>query len=158
MPLGAPSPGKDPEQRKKPSKSEPLVMRLYFQPLLTELTRAVGYQEWPLTALKSALHDLRKRYGEAVVQDAMDELLTREKHGKTQVLRLRDEVRKLARGMLGPTPEEQVNVVAYPTPTAITSQAVLPSTAKQSDAELAPGSRPQTSEESAPKPPKRRSR
>jgi len=133
-------------------------MRLYFQPLLTEITRAVGYEEWPLQELQSALQDLRKRYGDVLVQDAMNELLHREKRGKKQVLRLRDEVRKLARGMLGPTPEEQPSVAPYSTFAVKTTPAVSPSSAKQAVTEPAPGSSPNASEEQVPKPPRRRPR
>ena len=85
-------------------KQDPLNLRLFFQPHLTEMARFISYGGKREKDVKEKCDDMRSRFGDQKVMWAVQELTTRdEKSGLTV---LRPVVRKLCRGLLGPAPED----------------------------------------------------
>jgi hypothetical protein len=78
-------------------------MRLYFQPYLAAVARAIGYAGKTEDEMKPLLRQLTKAHGEEKVQSALAELTVTEPESSRTVLR--PEVRKLCYGLLGPPPE-----------------------------------------------------
>ena len=83
----------------------PLWHRLYFQRHLTELVRAVGYEQVPAPAMRERLEPLTARYGRHAMRAAMEELLDLDATAEPALYRLSDQTRRLAIQILGRPPE-----------------------------------------------------
>lgn len=105
-------------------------MRLYFKVHLTDLVRAFRYDAVPVEEAKTRLKSLSERYGEDVIADAAEELLEIEYNGTQQVARLRDNVRHLARGILG-SPPKSVSSFSAEVTSPPRADPVVPSSDKQ---------------------------
>jgi hypothetical protein len=84
------------------AKSEPLVQRIYFDKLYTEICRAVGYVGFPFRELAERMQETVKAHGAAKVAAALRELLT---HAGQRTMPL-PEARKWCGQLLGPPPEK----------------------------------------------------
>jgi hypothetical protein len=84
---------------------EPLVLRLYFQPHMHELTRFISYGGKREKQVKEKCDELRERFGDQKVMWAMHELTTKDE--ATGLTVLRPNVRKLCWQLLGPAPEHE---------------------------------------------------
>lgn len=96
---------REPAGRAKPAlmTKQPLLIRLYYQPCLTELARFVSYGGRRDKDVKGKCDELRSRFGDQQVTLAVRELTVKdEKSGLTV---LRPNVRKLCWQLLGPQPE-----------------------------------------------------
>jgi hypothetical protein len=87
------------------SKRQPLVVRLYFQPPLYELARLIGYAGLPAPAAKEKLRSLSERYGRAVMEAAVGEIVRIDRTTEPPTARLTEEARKACWQLLGPPPE-----------------------------------------------------
>jgi hypothetical protein len=65
------TPAKPARKRKK----GPLLMRIFQEPLLTDVVRAVGHQVWPLEELQRLLAPLHEHYSATAIDEAVAELL-----------------------------------------------------------------------------------
>lgn len=86
-------------------REQPLSLRLYFQPHLYELARALGYQGLPVPAARERVRALAEKHGKERIQAASKELVRIDPSTDPPTARLRDEVRKLCWQLLGPPPE-----------------------------------------------------
>lgn len=87
---------------------EPLYLRLYFKPHLTDMARVFRYDSVPIDEAREKLKVLSDKYGQPVIGEAADELLLVEYREGEQTARLKDHVRKIAFGLLGSPPVECV--------------------------------------------------
>jgi hypothetical protein len=86
------------------AKRQPLSLRIYFQPVMTDIVRAIGYEVLACNEALLRLEPLAKRYGQPVVEEAARELLVwAEDH--SDHWRLSSEASRLSRALLGPPPE-----------------------------------------------------
>jgi len=83
----------------------PLYLRLYFQRHMTELVQLLGYRDVPFHEIEPQLAALDERYGPDVMDAAKEELMDVVAVSQTAV-RLKAEVRRLARQILGVPPSE----------------------------------------------------
>jgi hypothetical protein len=83
-------------------KRQPLCVRLYFEPHLTELVRRIGYQSLPVPEAKARLAPLVEQYGKDRVNAAIKELLEIDRSQDPPRARLNDAARKAAWQLLGP--------------------------------------------------------
>lgn len=99
-----------------PAKNKvPLVIRLYLRPVLTDLVRLLGYKEVEIPTLNRRLTKLRTKHGRDAVDAAQTELLHLDVTRKPVVVaRLSDNVRRLARALLGPPPGETPGEIPPP--------------------------------------------
>src|SRR4051812_282849 len=86
-----------PKERLMP-KDDPLYLRLYRDPLLIDLTRAIGYLGFPARELAHRLGELARQHGAQKLSLALREIVTFE--GGRVMLNLK--ARKLAWQLLGP--------------------------------------------------------
>jgi hypothetical protein len=84
------------------TKEQPLYMRLYFEPQLTELARIVGY-DGVTEEERAKVLPLFEKYGGLKMTDAQRLLLDYDEDAKRY--RLKSDVRKLCWQLLGPPPE-----------------------------------------------------
>jgi hypothetical protein len=118
------SPHRSAGARKKPAgKRQPLHIRLYFQRHMAELVQLVGYHDVPLDEISPRLAALDEQYGGEVMDAAREELL---EVVERSFVRLKAEVRHLARQILGSSPDEITPSprIASPTPTPASSPAI----------------------------------
>ena len=112
------SPQSSPSRKKTGSGKQPLYIRLYFRPHMTELVQLLGYRDVPLEEIKPQLASLDETYGHETMVSAAEELV--ETVVVTQTFaRLKEEVRRVARQILGPPPsptEAPVSLVSMTTP------------------------------------------
>ena len=97
------------------SGKQPLYIRLYFRRHMTELVQLIGYREVPLDEMRKQLAPLIEQYGQETITDATDEIVE-----IVEVARLKQEVRRLARQILGPSPNAAVATItntSLPAPT-----------------------------------------
>jgi hypothetical protein len=83
--------------------TQPLWYRLYFQPAMYDVARAVGYPGTTAEELRKRLKPLAKTHGEGKIALALSELTQAEDKTKRTVLR--SHVRALCWQLLGPPPE-----------------------------------------------------
>jgi hypothetical protein len=86
------------------NKRQPLVVRLYFQPPLYELARLIGYNGLPAPVAKEKLRALSERYGRAVMEAAVGELVEIDHGTEPPTARLTEAARKACWQLLGPPP------------------------------------------------------
>jgi hypothetical protein len=84
--------------------TQPLWYRLYFQPAMYEVARAVGYTGTAPDDLRKRLKSLAKTYGDGKIALAVSELTQTDEKTKRTVLR--SHVRALCWQLLGPPPEK----------------------------------------------------
>ena len=105
-------------RKKTGSGKQPLYLRLYFHPHMTELVQLLGYRDVPLDEIKPQLASLDDTYGHETMAAATEELM--ETVVVTQTFaRLKEGVRRVARQILGPPPsptEAPVPIVFKTTP------------------------------------------
>jgi hypothetical protein len=87
------------------AREQPLSVRLYFQPHLYELVRAIGYQGLPVPAAKEKVRALAEKYGKDKMRAGSRELVRIDPSTDPPTARLKDDVRKLCWQLLGPPPE-----------------------------------------------------
>ena len=92
------------------NRAMPLWQRMYYDECYTEVVRAVGFAGCRYRELEEKLKPLVKKFGGARVEAAAYDLLTYEgqatrRPAPLEQVRLRDEARKLASGLLGLPPE-----------------------------------------------------
>jgi hypothetical protein len=86
-------------------KRQPLYMRIYQQPLLTEIVRAIGYEQLAQGEVWRRLEPLAEKYGrERTLADARE--LVARLPGQHDLWALTDEARRSSRALLGPPPVE----------------------------------------------------
>src|SRR5438874_12911973 len=85
--------------------SQPLILRLYHQPLLYGLARLVGYSGITLDEIREKVRPLGEQFGKQTVQAASDELLDVDTTVDPPMCRLKPSVRPLCQQLLGPAPE-----------------------------------------------------
>lgn len=92
-------------QRAPPSeryrKTTPLATRLHLQRYMEAMVRAIGYDVVPREEARARLQPLVERYGRATIEQAVEELLERGPESAPGTVRLRENVRQLARQILG---------------------------------------------------------
>lgn len=81
-----------------------MYLRLYFDPVFTELARFIGYGGRPLQEVQPFIRSLGEKYGQARVQEAGDAVTVIEGRGEPYTVRLSNAVRKCAYQLLGPPP------------------------------------------------------
>jgi hypothetical protein len=86
------------------AREQPLSVRLYFQPQLYELARAIGYHGLPVPAAREQVRALAERYGEQDMRAAAKELIRIDPSTDPPTARLKEDVRKLCWQLLGPPP------------------------------------------------------
>jgi hypothetical protein len=86
------------------AREQPLSVRLYFQPQLYELARAIGYEGLPVPAAREKVRELAERYGEQELLAAAKELIRIDPSTDPPTARLKEDVRKLCWQLLGPPP------------------------------------------------------
>jgi hypothetical protein len=84
------------------SKRQPLCVRLYFKPHLTELVRLIGYQSLPVPEAKERMTPLVAKYGKEKINAAIKELFEIDGSRQPPLARLNAAVRKAAWQLLGP--------------------------------------------------------
>jgi len=82
----------------------PLSHRIYFDPAYTEVVRLIGYRGLPYPISQEETDRLNEKYGKEKMLKAADELIEYDTTAKRA--KLKDNVRKLSRSLLGPAPEE----------------------------------------------------
>ncbi len=82
------------------AKLPPLSVRIYYDPLLTELVRRLGYETLALEAARGRLEPLVEQYGKDRVNAAARAVLLMDE----ATAQLRPEARKAAWQLLGPPP------------------------------------------------------
>ena len=92
------------------SREKPLWQQMYFDECYTEVVKAVGFAGCRYRELEEKLKPLVKKFGAARVEAACYDLLTYEGQATRSPkplaeVKLRDEARKLASGLLGLPPE-----------------------------------------------------
>src|SRR5579872_4990284 len=70
------------------SKPQPLYIRLYFEPHLTEVVLLLGYQGLPEPDFAKAVSALVEKYGRDKVMDATSEITEADRSTKCPVIRL----------------------------------------------------------------------
>ncbi len=88
-------------------KRQPLCVRLYFEPHLTELVRLIGYDSLPVPEAKERMGPLVEKYGKEKINAAIKELLETDGSQEPPLARLKPTVRKAAWQLLGPEAEVQ---------------------------------------------------
>ena len=83
-------------------KRQPLCVRLYFEPHLTELVRLIGYNSLPVAEAKERMGPLVTQYGKEKINAAIKELFEIDSAQEPPLARLRAAVRKAAWQLLGP--------------------------------------------------------
>jgi hypothetical protein len=86
------------------AREQPLSVRLYFQPHLYELARAIGYQGLPVPAARERIRALADTYGKENLLAATKELVRIDPSTDPPTARLKEDVRKLCWQLLGPPP------------------------------------------------------
>jgi hypothetical protein len=102
-------------KKKAPGGKQPLYIRLYFRRHMTELVQLIGYREVSLDEMRKQLVPLVEQYGQETITDATDEIVE-----IIEVARLKQEVRRVARQILGPPPNPAgatITNTSLPTPT-----------------------------------------
>jgi hypothetical protein len=84
----------------------PLLTRLYLHRHMEGVVRAIGYEFHSQEAARERIKPLIERFGRETIESAVNELLDTGTENSNPTVRLRDHVRQLARGMLGPPPPE----------------------------------------------------
>ena len=84
---------------------EPLVMRIYFEAVYTDLARAVNYLGYPARSLADHVRPLTQKYGVKKVSEALIALCTFEGNR----VMLNREARPRCGQLLGPPPERQLD-------------------------------------------------
>ena len=87
------------------AKRHPLCVRLYFEPHLGEVVRAIGYQALPVPEARQRLAPLVAKYGKDKVNAAIKEVLEIDGTRQPPLARLAPAVRRGAWQLLGPPPE-----------------------------------------------------
>ncbi len=100
MPISENPPGREATKSKAP-----LYMRMYFQEIYIDLVRFVGYAGKPLDEARPFVQTLAVKHGKDKAIQVSEELVIIDQNSKPPMVRLTDEVRKLAFQMLGPPPE-----------------------------------------------------
>jgi hypothetical protein len=85
-------------------KRQPLCVRLYFEPHLTEMVRLIGYHSLPVAEARQRLAPLVERYGKERVNAAIKEILEIDPSGQPPLARLTAPARKAAWQLLGSEP------------------------------------------------------
>jgi hypothetical protein len=83
-------------------KRQPLCVRLYFEPHLTELVRLIGYQALPVPEAKERMTPLVEKYGKEKINAAIKVLFEIDGSHQPPRARLNAAARKAAWQMLGP--------------------------------------------------------
>ncbi len=83
-------------------KRQPLCVRLYFEPHLTELVRLIGYEELPVPVAKERMAPLVEKYGKERINAAIKEVFEIDGAHQPPRARLNSAVRKAAWQLLGP--------------------------------------------------------
>jgi hypothetical protein len=91
------------------SKRQPLVVRLYFHPPLFELARVIGYGGLPAPVAKEKIRPLAEKYGRAVMEAAVGELVQIDHSSDPPTARLTEAARKACWQLLGPPPEIELD-------------------------------------------------
>jgi hypothetical protein len=86
-------------------RKDPLAVRLYFEPPLYELARAIGYWVLPVPAAKELLRPLAEKHGKERMLAAARVIVHIDSSTDPPTARLKDDVLKLCWQLLGPPPE-----------------------------------------------------
>ena len=84
----------------------PLLLRLYASPLLVEIVRRIGYRAWERDDACDQLLPLMRRQGVRRVVDAANELIVVDDQHDSAPVRLAENVRQMAVGILGREPDD----------------------------------------------------
>jgi hypothetical protein len=87
------------------SKEHPLAVRLYLHEPLYGLARIVGYSGLPVPEVRERARPLLEKYGKEAMNRAASELVFWDTSTDPPTARLKDNVRRLCRPLLGPPPE-----------------------------------------------------
>lgn len=82
----------------------PLLTRLYLHRHMEGIVRLIGYDVLSRDEALARLQPLKDQYGAEAMRPAMDELLAAGMQNGQAVTRLKDDVRPLVRGIIGPPP------------------------------------------------------
>ena len=93
---------------------EPLYIRMYFQNHLTDLVRLFGYDEIPLERAREELKPLIDKYGQKILEEAVEEIIFIDGTKTPPVARLTDHARTLARQLLGSPVRSRVRHQCHP--------------------------------------------
>jgi hypothetical protein len=98
-------------------KGKPLSVRLYFQPPLYELARAIGYRGLPLSEAREQMKRLVERFGREAMEAAAREVVRIDPSTDPPTARLTEAARKACGQLLGPPPEPALQTAGpYPLP------------------------------------------
>lgn len=95
-----------PNEPSPPTCDRPLLLRLYASPIRTEIVRTIGYDTWDHFDGCDQLVPLMQRFGVEHTVTAAEELLASGVQQNGALLRLKDQVRQYAIGILGPPPPD----------------------------------------------------
>jgi hypothetical protein len=106
------------------AKEQPLWHRIYFDPVYTEIARAIGYAGCTYRDMLALLEPLGERFGKQRVESATYHLVTFEGQMTCNPkplaqVSLRAEVRKLCWQLLGPPPETEDEFYRHPDGTPV---------------------------------------
>lgn len=87
------------------AKEQPLWLRLYFDPVYTEVVRLVGYGGFPEDEVEKRIEPLVQRFGHGEVESALWRLTTYRKPECGPTVRLGLDVKPLCWQLLGPPRE-----------------------------------------------------
>jgi hypothetical protein len=93
------------ESTNSKGKRQSLYMRIYQQPLLTEIVRSIGYEQLTRQEVLKRLEPLDEKYGRERTIEAAQELLSA-LPGRHDIWALTHDVRRWSRALLGPSPVE----------------------------------------------------
>jgi hypothetical protein len=83
-------------------KRQPLWKRLYREPALFDLARAIGYDVLALEEARVRAKPLAEKYGKAVMEQASKEIVCIDTSTNPPTVRLTDEARRICWQLLGP--------------------------------------------------------